>query len=130
MTAPKHLPLPRDTTRQSQGIVYGWLNSTINRICGFIIVAFLVLHIGGLAVVHWDALRGVFDLMPWLGDVHHQTWFHAIYAILFPAVVFHMLHSLKLIAMDLGMRLPYRTSFWIISSLSIAAGFWGAIGHV
>jgi succinate dehydrogenase/fumarate reductase cytochrome b subunit len=130
MSTLKPPPLPRDTTRQSQGILYGRLNVKINRVCGFIIVAFLVLHIGGLAVVHWSALRPVLDLVPWLAEVHHKTWFHAIYAILFPAVLFHSLHSLKLIAMDLGLRIPFRAAFWVISALSIAAGLWGAFGDV
>ena len=130
MSTLKPPPLPRDTTRQSQGLMYGRLNARLNRIAGFVIVGFLVLHIGGLSVVHVPFFRPVLDLVPWLADAHHQTWFHAVYAILFPAVVFHSLHSLKLIAMDLGLRVDYRKSFWIISVLSIAAGIWGAFGDV
>jgi succinate dehydrogenase hydrophobic anchor subunit len=129
MTAIKPPPLPRDTTRQSQGLVYGWLSKLINRITGLIIVAFLAVHVGGLAIVHVDALRPVLNVVPWLADVHEQSWFNVFYAFLFVAITFHTLYSLKLIAMDLGIRVHYRSSFWVISALSIAAGLaWGVFG--
>ena len=131
MTTLKPPPLPRDTTRQSQGPVYGWLSKLINRITGLIIVGFLALHVGGLAVVHVGFLRPVLDLVPWLADVAEQSWFNVFYAFLFVAITFHTLYSLKLIAMDLGLRVHYKTSFWVISVLSIAAGLsWGVFGNV
>lgn len=130
MSAVRTLPLPRDTTRQSHGILYGPLSKRINRICGSFIVAFVVVHVVGLAVVHWSALKPILDAMPWLDGVNRRGWFHAVYALLFPAVVFHTLYSLKLVALDLGLRIHYRASFWTITALSIAAAFWGAFGYV
>lgn len=130
MSAVKTLPLPRDTTRQSRSILYGPLSKRINRICGSFIVAFVVVHVVGVAVVYWSALKPVLDLMPWLDGVNHRGWFRAVYALLFPAVVFHTVYSLKLVAMDLGLRIHYRASFWTISALSVAAGLWGVFGYV
>jgi succinate dehydrogenase/fumarate reductase cytochrome b subunit len=124
------LKLPRDSTRQSQGILYGPLSKRINRSCGGVIIAFVIVHVVGLAVVYWGALKPVLHALPWLDGVNHRTWFHAIYFVVFPAVVFHTLYSLKLIAMDFGLRLSYRTSFWTISVLAVAAAFWGAFGYV
>jgi succinate dehydrogenase/fumarate reductase cytochrome b subunit len=130
LTAVKHLPLPRDSTRQSTGLLYGALSKRLNRLAGTFIVAFVVVHVVGLAIVYSGALKPVLRLMPWLDGVNHQTWFHAIYAVLFPAVVYHTVYSLKLIAMDLGLRIGYRWSFWTIVGLSVAAGLWGAFGYV
>lgn len=130
MSAVKTLPLPRDTTRQSQGILYGPLSKRINRICGSFIVAFVLVHVVGLAVVYWSALKPILNLMPWLDGINRRSWFHAVYALLFPAIAFHTLYSLKLIAMDLGLRIDYRIAFWTISALSVGAGVWGAVGYV
>jgi succinate dehydrogenase/fumarate reductase cytochrome b subunit len=130
MTTVKPPALPRDTTRQSQGILYGAMSKRINRISGSIIVLFVLVHVLGLAVVYWSALRPILHLMPWLDGVQFQPWFHAIYAVLFPAVTFHTLYSVKLIAMDFGVRMDYRISFWTISALSVGAALWGAFGYV
>jgi succinate dehydrogenase/fumarate reductase cytochrome b subunit len=130
MTAAKSLPLPRDSTRQSRGLLYGPLVKRINRTCGGVIIAFVIVHVVGLAVVYWSAMSPVLHALPWLDGVNRRTWFHAIYFILFPAIVFHTLYSLKLIAMDFGLRVSYRISFWVISVLAVAAAFWGAFGYV
>lgn len=129
MTATKSLPLPRDTTRQSQGVLYGRWSKRINRICGSLLVLFLIVHVVGLAVVYWDALRPVLDVFPWLEGVNERTWFRGVYAVLFPAIAFHTLYSLKLIAMDFGLRINYKVSFWVISVLAVASGLWGAFGY-
>ena len=131
MTAIKPPPLPRDTTRQAKGLVYGWLSKLINRVCGMFIAAFLAVHVGSLAIINVKALRPVLDILPWLAHIHEQGWFHVFYAFLFVALAFHTLYSLKLIAMDLGLRVHYRNSFWFICTLSIAVGLaWGVFGNV
>lgn len=127
MTALQPPPLPRDTTQQSRGIVYGSLSKRINRICGSFLVLFVMVHVAGLAVVYWEPLEPVLQLLPWLDGVEHRAWFRGIYALLFPAVVYHTLYSLKLVAMDFGWRVGYRVSFWTISALSVGAGLWGAL---
>lgn len=121
--------LPLDSTRQGEGILYGHLSRTINRWAGVVIVTFLVIHVVGLAIVHVGLLSGILSWMPWLANVQYQTWFHAIYFVLFPAVAFHFLYTLKLVAMDVGLRVDYRKSFWVIAALSVAAGLWGAFGY-
>jgi succinate dehydrogenase/fumarate reductase cytochrome b subunit len=126
----KPRPLPRDTTRQSRGLLYGALSQRLNRIAGLFIVLFVIVHVAGLAVVYSGVLKPVLRQMPWLANVSTDTWFHAIYFFLFPAVVFHTLYSLKLLIMDFGLRVSYRWSFWAIVVLAVAAGFWGAFGYV
>jgi succinate dehydrogenase/fumarate reductase cytochrome b subunit len=130
LTPVKPRPLPRDTTRQSRGLLYGALSQRLNRIAGLFIVLFVVVHVAGLAVVYSGVLKPVLRQMPWLANVSEDTWFHVIYFFLFPAVVFHTLYSLKLLVMDFGVRVTYRWSFWTIVVLAVAAGLWGAFGYV
>jgi succinate dehydrogenase/fumarate reductase cytochrome b subunit len=127
MTTLQPHPLPRDTTRQSQGIVYGQLSKRINRISGSFLVLFVMVHVVGLAVVYWEPLKPILHLVPWLDGVDRRPWFRGVYALVFSAVGYHTLYSLKLIAMDFGWRVSYRVSFWTISALSIGAGLWGAL---
>lgn len=124
------LTMPRDSTRQSTGILYGRLSKRVNRIAGSIIVAFVLVHVVGLSVVYWSALRPVLHALPWLNGIQFQPWFHVIYVFLFPAVVYHTLYSLKLIVMDFGVRVGYRWTFWTISVLALAAAIWGGVGYV
>ncbi|HSZ41997.1 MAG TPA: hypothetical protein VK817_18730 [Trebonia sp.] len=128
--ATETLKLPRDSTRQSAGIVYGRLSKTVNRAAGGIIIGFVVVHVVGLSVVYWSALRPVLHLMPWLSGIQFNGWFHLIYVILFPAAVYHTLYSLKLILMDFGLRTGYRWTFWTISGLAAASAVWGGLGYV
>lgn len=105
------IQLPRNTTRQADGIVIGRLARTLNRGSGMIIVAFVLVHIIAESIEHVPALAGVNAGMPWLPRVQNQPWIHAV---LYFCVVFHTLYGLKLLAGDVGFRLPYRESLWTI----------------
>ena len=109
------LKLPRDSTRQAEGLLYGRLNKTLNRWAGLVILLFLVVHLIGVASVRTDVFSGISELAPWLVGVHQSTW---VRAVLFTAIAFHFLHSLKLVLMDLGMRVSYRSAFWTIVTVS------------
>lgn len=108
--------LPRDTTRQGQGILYGRLARTINRWTGLIILAFVIVHIAVQAFTRVAAFAAVSDEMPWLISIQNVP---AVHALVYAAVVFHTLYGLKLVALDLGMRIDYRISFWAITGLSV-----------
>lgn len=120
--------LPRDTTNQAHGILYGHLHRSINRWTGLIILAFVLLHIPLQAVVHVPALAGVKAQLPWLLEMQGSV---AVTALLFGAITFHTLHGLKLIAMELGiMWVNYRQAFWVISGLSVAVMLLEVLRHV
>lgn len=122
--------LPRDTTRQGEGLLYGPLSRTVNRWAGLIIIAFLAIHVVGNAIVHVGVLGPFLSLMPGLAGVQFQPWFHAVYVVIFPAIAFHFLYALKLIAMDLGLRIGYRWSFWVIVGVAAMAALGGVIYDV
>ncbi len=115
MTGASPSRLPRDSTRQAEGILYGELGYVLNRWSGLVILAFLIVHIAAQAVLHLPAFAAANAAAPWLPAVQNQPWLHAI---LYGCIAFHTLYGFKLIALDLGARLDYRLSFWAIAGLS------------
>ena len=109
------LQLPRNTTRQAEGYVTGRVARSLNRWSGMIIVAFVLVHVMAEAIRHLPALATANAAMPWLPVLQNQPWIHAL---LYAAIVFHTLYGLKLLAGDLGVRLPYRESLWIIIAVA------------
>jgi len=109
------LQLPRNTTRQAEGYVTGRVARNLNRWSGMIIVAFVLVHVIAEAIRHLPALATANAAMPWLPALQNQPWIHAL---LYAAIVFHTLYGLKLLAGDLGVRLPYRESLWIIIAVA------------
>jgi succinate dehydrogenase/fumarate reductase cytochrome b subunit len=100
--------LPRNTTRQAQSPLYGNISRLLHRATGTVIVLFVLVHAVVQAVRHapmlsaWNA--------PWLEPLQHQAWIHGI---LYFSIVFHTLYGLRLLAGDLGMRVPYRQTLWV-----------------
>ena len=113
------LELPRNTTRQAEGLIYGDAARMLHRITGAVIVIFVLIHVIAQAVLHVPAFSAMKSAAPWLPVVQSQHWIHAI---LYFSIVFHTLHGLKLLAMEVGARLDYRASFWAIVALSAAFG--------
>jgi len=111
--------LPRNTTRQAESPRYGEIARVLHRISGAVIVVFVLVHVIVQAVLHAPTLASARAAAPWLPALTTQHWVHAI---LYFSIVFHTLHGLKLLALELGARLHYRTSLWVIGGLSAAVG--------
>lgn len=109
------LRLPRNTTRQADTYITGRVARTLNRACGMIVVAFVLVHIVAEAVLRIPALASVNAAIPWLPVVQNQPWIHAL---LYFCVAFHTLYGLKLLAGDVGLRVPARVSMWVIIGFS------------
>ncbi len=107
--------LPRDGSRQGEGLLYGRLALTLNRWSGIIILGFIVIHLIAQAVLNVPMLAPVKAAAPWLPALQSQPWLHGV---LFASITFHALYGFKLIALDLGARLDYRKSFWVICAIS------------
>lgn len=108
--------LPRDTTAQAKGLRYGHAHKRLNRWAAIVILAFLLLHLLGQASVRVELLAGLGTAVPFLSRLQHEP---AVRAVLFASIAFHFLHSLKLIAMDLGLRVGYRKALWTVSAVSV-----------
>lgn len=119
--------LPRDSTRQAEGILYGELGYILNRWSGLVILAFLIVHIVAQAVLQVPAFAAAKAVAPWLPAVQNQPWLHAI---LYGSIAFHTLYGFKLIALDLGARLDYRLSFWTIAGFSALVGLREVLRYV
>jgi len=119
--------LPRDTSRQGQGILYGRLAQKLNRWSGIIILAFVIVHLAVQAIVHVTILRPMKDAMPWLIPIQNVP---AVHAVLYAAIVFHTLYGFRLIAADLGWPINYRASFWIVAVPSALIGIRELLNYV
>lgn len=109
------LTLPRNTTRQAEGMLYGDLARRVHRASGAIIVVFVLVHMVVQAVRHAPMFASAKAAAPWLQPLQEQNWIHAI---LYFAIVFHTLYGLKLLAGELGFRSDYKTAFWTITTVS------------
>lgn len=121
------LELPRNTTRQAEGLIYGDAARMLHRITGAVIVIFVLVHVIAQAVLHVPAFSAMKSAAPWLPVAQSQHWIHAI---LYFSIVFHTLYGLKLLAMEVGARLDYRASFWAIVALSGAFGLREIVRYV
>ena len=107
--------MPRNTTRQAEGMVIGRVARTLNRASGMAVVAFVLAHVVAESIRHVPALGPANAALPWLPTLQDQPWIHAL---LYFAIAFHTLYGLKLLAGDLGMRIPYRSSFAVIVAIA------------
>ena len=105
--------LPRNTTRQAEGMQYGDVARTLHRFSGAVIIAFVLVHVIAQAVRHVPVFAAA--NAPWLKTVQEQNWVHAI---LFFCIAFHTLYGLKLLAGELGFTIRYQTAFWGIVGVS------------
>jgi succinate dehydrogenase/fumarate reductase cytochrome b subunit len=112
----KAIALPRNTTRQSQGIQYGTAARLLHRFTGTVIVLFVLVHVIVQAVRHAPMLASASARAPWLEPLQQQPWIHAV---LYFSIVFHTLYGLKLLAGDLGLRTHYRAALWVIVAVSL-----------
>jgi succinate dehydrogenase/fumarate reductase iron-sulfur protein len=110
------LGFPHDSTRQSEGLLYGHLFQALNRWAGLVILAFLAVHVAGQGILRLEVPDAVLAAAPSLLTLQQIPW---VRAVLFAAIVFHFGQSLRLIALDLGARLDYRRSFWTIAGVSL-----------
>jgi len=108
--------LPRNTTRQAQGVLHGRIAQLLHRFTGTVVVLFVLAHMLVQAIRHAPALAAIDARAPWLVPLQQQPWIHAI---LYFSIVFHSLYGLRLLAGDLGMRLQYRVSLWAIVAVSL-----------
>lgn len=111
----KELQLPRNTTRQAEIFLYGDIVRLLNRATGAVIVGFVLVHVLAMAVKHVPAFSAIKAATPWLPVIQDQPWIHAL---LIFSVVFHTLYGFKLLVLEMGHSLDYRTSFWGIVGLS------------
>ena len=110
------VPLPRNTTRQAEGMLYGDVSRVIHRVTGAVIIAFVLVHVVVQTIMHVPAFAALKAGTPWLLPLQNQPWIHAL---LYFSIAFHTLHGLKLLAMELGVRVDYRLSLLFISSASV-----------
>jgi len=111
--------LPRNTTRQAEGMLYGDAARKLNRVTGSVIVLFVLVHVIVQAVRHVPLFASARAAAPWLQALQQQNWVHAI---LFFCIAFHTLYGLKLLAGELGWGVRYKTAFWIIVIVSALVG--------
>lgn len=121
------LRLPRDTTRQSETLLYGVLAYRMNRWSGLLIIAYLSLHLLGQAVLRVGELREFLPTFAFLSVFQYWPW---VRALLFASITFHFFYGLNLIALDLGARVKYRMSFWTISVLAVLSAVWELLPYV
>lgn len=120
--------LPRDSTRQAEGILYGAVGRQLNRWTGIYIVGFVVVHVINEATLRIQPRPDVLVALHALDvEVWARAALHSIEGLLYFAVGFHFLYGLKLIAMDLGARLDVRTTFWGIVALAAIPGVWQVV---
>ena len=107
--------LPRNTTRQAEGMQYGDVARTMHRFSGAVIIVFVLVHVIVQAVRHVPMFAAMNAGAPWLQTVQQQNWVHAI---LFFCIAFHTLYGLKLLVGELGFTIRYQTAFWGIVGVS------------
>ena len=109
--------LPRNTTRQAEGMLYGEAARILHRISGVVIIVFVLVHVIVQAVRYVPMFAAA--NAPWLQTMQEQNWVHAI---LFFCIAFHTLYGLKLLAGELGFRIHYQSAFWAIVGVSALFG--------
>ena len=107
--------LPRNTTRQAEGMQYGEVARTLHRVSGAVIIVFVLVHVIVQAVRQVPLFTSVNAGAPWLQTMQAQNWVHAI---LFFCIAFHTLYGLKLLAGELGFNIRYQAAFWGIVGVS------------
>lgn len=105
--------LPRNTTRQAEALQYGTVARTLHRLCGAVIIVFVLAHVIVQAVRQVPAFAAV--NAPWLQTVQSQNWVHAI---LFFCIAFHTLYGLRLLAGELGFNIRYQQALWGVVGIS------------
>ena len=114
------IALPRNTTHQSEGWLVGDIARVLHRITGAVIIVFVLVHVVGQAALHAPAMAAMKSTAAtWLPVAQSQHWIHAI---LYFSLVFHTLYGLRLVASELGVRIDYRSSLWVIIGLSALVG--------
>ena len=111
--------LPRNTTRQAEGMLYGEVARTLHRVSGAAIIVFVLAHVIVQAVRHVPMFAAANSAAPWLKALQEQNWVHAV---LFFCIVFHTMYGLKLLAGELGFNIRYQTAFWCIVGVSTVFG--------
>lgn len=111
--------LPRNTTRQAEGMLYGEVARTLHRVSGAVIIVFVLAHVIVQAVRHVPMFAAANAGAPWLQTLQQQNWVHAI---LFFCIAFHTLYGLKLLAGELGFNIRYQAAFWGIVGVSALFG--------
>jgi len=111
--------LPRNTTRQAEVVQHGAIARILHRITGSVIVIFVLVHVIAQSVLHVPMFASVKAGAPWLPVLQSQPWIHAL---LYFSIVFHTLYGLKLMATELGFRIGYRVSVWVIVAISALFG--------
>ena len=110
-----NVALPRNTTRQAEGMQYGEVARMLHRFSGAVIILFVLVHVIVQAVRQVPMFASMNAGAPWLQTVQEQNWVHAI---LFFCIAFHTLYGLKLLAGELGFTVRYQTAFWGIVGVS------------
>jgi len=113
------LRLPRNTTHQAEGVLYGRLARLLHRWSGIVIVGFVLVHVVVQALRHVPAFAPVIAAAPWLEPLQKQHWIHAL---LFFSIVYHTLHGLRLFVGELGIEVEYRAAFWVTLGCAALAG--------
>ncbi len=111
--------LPRNTTRQAEGMLYGEVARRLHRVSGAVIIVFVLVHVIAQALRHVPMFASANAAAPWLQAAQEQNWVHAI---LFFCIAFHTLYGLKLLAGELGFDFHYKTAFWAIVIVSALFG--------
>ena len=111
--------LPRNTTRQAEGMQYGEVARRLHRVSGAVIIAFVLVHVVVQAVRHVPMFASANAAAPWLQAMQQQNWVHAI---LFFCIAFHTFYGLKLVAGELGFNVHYKTAVWAITGVSALFG--------
>ena len=119
--------VPRDSSRQAEGLFYGRMHKLLNRWSGFIILGFVGLHLLGVSTMRLEWFGPLGDRVTFLQTMHYVSW---VRAVLFAAIAFHFLHGLKLIALEMGMRVPFRVAFWTISGVAAVIFVWEMLSYV
>lgn len=111
--------LPRDSTRQVEGLLLGEIGRVLNRWSGLVILAFVAVHVVGQAALRADALYPLLTVAPLLASLQLDVW---VRALLFASAAYHSLYGARLIALELGARLSQRGSLVtaIVAALAVA----------
>ena len=118
--------LPRNTTQQAEGLLYGDIARILHRVTGAVIIVFVLVHVAAKSVLYVPAFASLKAGAPWLPAALSQHW---IYALLYFSIVFHALYGLKLLADELGARFGYRGSLGAIIGVSALFGLREALRY-
>lgn len=120
--------LPRDSTRQAEGMLYGAVARQMNRWTGLYIAGFVVVHVINEATLRIQPRPDVLVALHALdAQLAVRALLHSIEGLLYFAVGFHFLYGVKLMAMDLGARPDARLSFWSIVAVCAIPAIWQVV---